>query len=169
MESASKYLSTLEQKKDLAQVTVDREKAKQLLQFLVFQVGNGFYGINILETHEILKPGLVTRIPNVESDILGVLNLRGNIIPVVDVNKKFLSRKVEITNFSRIIVAAYQGKYMGLVVDRVLEVARISENSIEGTEVRGLSHQFVKGVGRSDQRIFLLLNLDKMFIEDSES
>jgi len=127
--------------------------------FLIFGAGNGFYGINILETHEILKPAAVTRLPNVEPDILGVINLRGNIIPVIDVNKKFAGMYSEITNQSRIVVCAFSGKYMGLLVDKIIEVARISEKSIEGTEVKGLSNQFVSGVGRTDNRLFLLLNL----------
>ncbi len=131
-----------------------------ILQFLVFQCGTGSYGVNIIETHEILKPVLITRLPNVEDEILGVINLRGNIIPVIDINRKFSGRHTQLSNASRIVVCAYQGKFMGLLVDRILEVARISSASIEGSEVRGFSDQYVNGVGRSENRLFLILNLD---------
>lgn len=129
------------------------------LQFLVFQAGSGFYGLNIIETHEILKPVPVTRLPNVEEEILGVINLRGNIIPVIDVNRKFLGKHAELSGSSRIVVCAYKGKYMGLLVDRIVEVARISDSDIEGNELKGMSRQYVKGVGRSESRLFLILNL----------
>lgn len=137
----------------------DKDISVEKIQFLVLQSGNGYYGINIVETHEILKPVTVTRLPNVEPEVLGVLNLRGNIIPVIDMNKKFAGRYTELTNLSRVVVCAYQGKYMGLIVDRVVEVARIEKDSIEGTEVRGLSNQYVRGVGRTENRLFLILNL----------
>ncbi len=143
---------------------LEEEKSTvERLQFLVFQAGNGFFGINIIETHEILKPVTVTRLPNVESDVLGVINLRGNIIPVIDVNKKFQNRYSDITPTTRIVVCAFQGKFMGLLVDRVVEVARIAADEIEGTEVRGLSRQYVRGVGRSDTRLFLILNLEVLY------
>ena len=157
--------SAVAQSTDLAKIELMKTRAarENLLQFLVFQVGKGHYGINILETHEILKPVQVTRIPNSGNDILGVLNLRGNIIPVVDVNKKFLGRHSEISNFSRIVVAAHEGKFTGLLVDRVVEVARVKEDSVEGAEVRGLSQEYINGAARSGERIFLILNLEIIF------
>lgn len=137
----------------------DGDESSDKLQFLVYQAGNGYYGLNIIETHEILKPVPVTRLPNVEDEILGVINLRGNIIPVIDVNKKFLGKHAVLSNSSRIVVCAYKGKYMGLLVDRIVEVARIADEDIEASELKGMSKQYVKGVGRSDNRLFLILNL----------
>ena len=157
-------------KMDLAKIEDKKSSAREnLLQFLVFQIGRGHYGINILETHEILKPVQVTRIPNVGQEIMGVLNLRGNIIPVVDLNKKFLGRHSEISNFSRIVVSAHEGKFMGLLVDRVVEVARIKDGSIEGTEVRGLSQDYINGAARSGEKIFLILNLEIVFGRNNNS
>lgn len=143
------------------------EELTELVQFLVFQSRDGVYGINILETHEILKPVQVTRLPNVEPEVLGVINLRGNIIPVIDVQKKFSDQYSEITDTSRIVVCTYATKHLGLLVDRVVEVASISEENIEGVEVRGLSNQYLKGVGRSADRIFLIFNLEILFAEQT--
>ncbi|HMU83565.1 MAG TPA: chemotaxis protein CheW [Leptospiraceae bacterium] len=138
---------------------LDSEKETELVQFLVFQCGDGIYGINILDTHEILKPVPVTRLPNVDPEYLGVLNLRGNIIPLLDANRKFGDTYSEITNLTRIVVCASGGKFLGILVDRILEVARLPSDRIEGREVSGLSHQYVSAVGRSDARLFLILNL----------
>lgn len=141
----------------------DEEALIEKLQFLVFQSGNGMYGVNILETHEILKPVAVTRLPNVESEVLGVINLRGNIIPVVDILKKFSGDYAEIGDSTRIVVCTWEGKNLGLLVDRVVEVAAVAEEDIESPEVKGLSNHYLKGVGRSAERIFLIFNLAILF------
>ncbi len=146
-----------------AEREMEEKSSVERIQFLVFQSGNGFFGVNIVETHEILKPVQVTRLPNVDSEVLGVINLRGNIIPVIDVYQKFARKYTSLSPSSRIVVCAYQGKFMGLLVDRVMEVARIGIDEIEGTEIRGLSNQYVKGVGRSESRLFLILNLSILF------
>jgi purine-binding chemotaxis protein CheW len=149
---------------ELASMSETVRDTANTVQFLVFQIGKGNFGINILDTHEILKPVTITRLPNVDSEFLGVINLRGNIIPVMDMNKKFARRFTDLTNFSRIVVANHNSKYMGLLVDRVVEVARIHEDNIEGSEARGFSNRYVTGVGRVDEkRLFLILNLDIVF------
>ncbi len=153
---------------ELEGMDLDAASETELVQFLVFASGEGVYGINILDTHEILKPVPVTRLPNVEPEFLGVLNLRGNIIPLLDTNRKFADSYSDITNLSRIVVCATGGKLLGLLVDRILEVARISADRIEGKEVSGLSNRYVNGVGRSDSRLFLILNLSVLLSKGEE-
>ena len=137
-------------------------------QYLLFQCSDGVYGINILQTFEILKPIMVTRLPNVEADVLGVINLRGNILPVIDVNKKFGYDYTELTNLSRIVVCTHKNKMMGLVVEQVMEVVRIADINIEGAEIQDLSNQYISGVGRSQDRIFLILNPRAIFEQEQE-
>lgn len=138
------------------------------LQFLVFAVASGLYGVNILETHEILRPTRITRLPNVDPEILGVINLRGNIIPVIDLNKKFSEQYSELSESSRVVVCRHEGKYFGIVVDRVMEVASILESDIEWKEIRNLSNEFVGGVGRSEKNLFLMLNLPALLTAEEE-
>lgn len=139
-----------------------QEGAEGYQQFLTFETAGGVYAIDILDTHEILKPAAITRVPNVQADALGVINLRGNIIPIVDLQKKFKDSHCTLEGFSRIIVVNYKGKFSGFIVDRVLEVARVAESKLEASEVRGLSNQYISGVGRTEDRIFLILNLDRL-------
>lgn len=129
-------------------------------QYLVFEALNGHYGIDILDTFEILKPMTVTRLPNVEPEVLGVLNLRGLIIPVIDFSKKFGDNYLQISNLSRIVVCSRADKYAGLLVNRVVEVARIPHGELEGAEIKGISNDYVQGVGRTESNIFLILNLN---------
>jgi purine-binding chemotaxis protein CheW len=146
---------------------VDEESLIEKVQFLVFQSGNGLYGVNILETHEILKPTSVTRLPNVESEVLGVINLRGNIIPVIDILKKFSDDYAEMNESTRVVVCTWQNKNLGLLVDRVVEVASVAEEDIESPEVKGLSNHYLRGVGRSNDRIFLIFNLAILFAQQT--
>ncbi len=137
------------------------------LQYLVFGVAGGMYGVNILETHEILRPTVITRLPNVEEEILGVINLRGNIIPVIDLNKKFGEEYTELTELARVVVCRQTGKFFGILVDRVIEVASILESELEWKEVRSLSSEFVGGVGRSEKNLFLVLNLPALLQQEA--
>lgn len=141
---------------------MDVFSAVDLEQYLVFSCAGGTYGINILETHEILRPVPITRLPNVEPEYLGVLNLRGNIIPLLDCARKFGEDYADLTPHSRIVVCATRGKFIGLLVDRILEVARIPADRVEGKEISGLSGKYMKGVGRSDHRLFLILSLETL-------
>lgn len=127
-------------------------------QYLIFEVRGGAYGVDILQTQEVLKPIASTRIPNTPSELLGVINLRGSIVPVIDLGKKLGHEFTTLRDASRIIVCTFGGKLVGLLTDCVLETARLPAESIESTEVRGLSENYIVGAGRSGDRVFLLMN-----------
>jgi purine-binding chemotaxis protein CheW len=128
-------------------------------QFLVFESANNLYGIDILKITEILKPVQVTRLPNAENFVLGVINLRGNIVPVIDIRKILKNEYTELTNLSRIIVSNIYNKNLGLLVERVLEVVTLREDQIEGGEIKNFSENYIEGVGRSKDKLFLIFNL----------
>ena len=166
VETKGNTLTALEEEK--VRLLQEQEESGNNIQFLIFQSSDGFYGINILQAHEVLKPVEVTRLPNVEEEVLGVINLRGSIIPVIDINKKFGYNYSGLTDLSRIVVCTFGSRMMGILVDRVLEVARISEEDIEAVEVSDLSNQYINGVGRSTDRIFLILNPSSVFVQVEE-
>lgn len=144
---------------DDSEVAVERKE----VQFLVFRCGTGLYGVDLLKIHEILKPLPVTRLPNVDEEVLGVINLRGNIIPVLDVLKTLRDEYSALSSTSRIIVCSVNDKSMGLLVDGVVEVVSLLESSIEGAELRGFSQEYLSGVGRTKDFIFLIFNLPLLF------
>ncbi len=129
------------------------------VQYLLFESSNNIYGINILKINEILKPVEVTRLPNAEDFVLGVMNLRGNIVPVFDIKKILKDEYTEITNTTRIIVCNVNQKLFGLLVDKVLEVVILKANEIEGEEVKSFSNDYVEGIGKSKNKFFLIFNL----------
>lgn len=125
------------------------------------------YGIDILLIHEILRIPEISRLPNTPPFVKGVINLRGNVIPVVNVRLRFGFTEVEKTENSRIIVVGINGKLVGLIVDSVSQVVRIPlrEVNLSSQLIDGVSSEFIRGVGRLRDRLVVLLNLDNMLFK----
>ncbi len=126
--------------------------------FLVFETSRGLFGLPVLGVNEILTLQHVTRLPNVEDEVLGVLNMRGDIIPMVDLNRKLVGTYASVTPQSRIIVAGVREKLIGLLVDRIAGVVHAVPENLSEAQMRGLSSDLIAGVSRSDAGIFLVLN-----------
>ena len=98
-------------------------QSDEIIQFLSFAVSNEIFGIDLIHVHEILRPVFITRIPNVEEHVLGVINLRGEIIPIIDLKKKFEQGFTEITKISRIIVLEFNSKrFLGNLIPILLNL-----------------------------------------------
>lgn len=138
--------------------------AEEIIQFLSFSVSNELFGIDLVHVHEILRPAFITRIPNVEEFVLGVINLRGEIIPIIDLKKKFEQGFTDITKISRIIVLEYNSKRFGLIVEEVRHVIKIQKTYISSINNQ-LSMEFnhmIDNVGRSGDLILLIVDLNKL-------
>lgn len=141
-----------------------------VIQLVSFTLDGVEYGIDILQVHEILRIPDITRLPNTPDFIRGVINLRGNVIPVVDIRKRFGYSSIEVTEFTRIIVIEAEGKQIGLFVDNVSQVIRLSDKNIDPPSdlIEGVSEEFITGVGRLKDRLVVILNLANILFE-SES
>jgi len=133
-------------------------------KFLTFFLGSEEYGLEILKVHEIIGMMDITPVPRTPEFIRGVVNLRGKIIPVVDLRLKFGMDAVDHTDETCIIVVQANGVQMGIVVDRVSEVLDISAEEVEavpsfGTEV---DTAYILGIGKTGERVKLLLDIDKV-------
>lgn len=136
-----------------------------LNQLVVFNLGVEEFGINIMQVQEIIRMPDITRIPRSPDYIKGVVNLRGKIIVVMDLDKRFGMPEQEITDESRIVVVDIEGTVVGLVVDAVSEVIRLKGSSIEQTpEIisQKINAEYLKGVGKLDERLLILLNLENI-------
>lgn len=141
----------------------------EVTQIVSFTLGDVEYGIDILLVHEILRIPEITRLPNAPSFIRGVINLRGNVIPVVDVRERFGFSKVETNDLSRIIVIETDGRLVGLFVDNVSQVIRISEKNIDPPSalIEGVSEDFIAGIGRLNDRLIVILQMKFILFEKS--
>lgn len=147
---------------------IDGDEGISENQFLTFALASETYGINILNVMEIIRMIKITDIPETFDFIKGIINLRGKIIPVMDVRIRFNIAEKEYGDRTCIIVINVKGVEMGLIVDNVNEVMEIPDARIEGMpSVSNSSHQrFVKGIGKTEGRITILLDLEKMLFDD---
>jgi purine-binding chemotaxis protein CheW len=131
-------------------------------QLVTFKLGKEEFGVDIMKVQEIIKIPPVTFVPRAPRFIEGVINLRGNVIPVISLKERF---KMEIngsTNDARIIVIQVNGRTMGVMVDQVTEVIRIPEDAIEPPPpvAVGIDSGYLRGVGKIEDRLIVLLELD---------
>ena len=133
-------------------------------QYVVFRLAKEEYGVDTRNVTIIERMTTITRVPKTPPFILGVINLRGDIIPVMDLRARFNLPAVEYTDDTRIVIIKVEDTSMGMVVDSVAEVIQLSEDAIENVTnfSNDLSMDFILGVGKADDRIITLLNLEKL-------
>ncbi|MFN8358825.1 MAG: chemotaxis protein CheW [Candidatus Kapaibacterium sp.] len=134
------------------------------LQFVTFNLGDEEYAIEILRVQEIIRMIPITRVPNSPEFINGVINLRGKVIPVMDLGKRIGLPDKEKNNDNRIIVVEINHTIIGFIVDRVNIVLRVSKNIIENTPqlVGNLDTEYIKGIAKMEHNLLILLDLDKV-------
>ena len=140
-------------------------------QFLTFLLGEELYGVDILRVQEIKGYTAVTRIPNTPSHIKGVLNLRGTIVPIVELRTKFGMPTIDYTMFTVIVVVVVRDKVMGLVVDAVSDVLNIDKKDIQPPPQFGaqVDVSFLNGIGKSGDKLVALLDIDRLLSEGDVS
>lgn len=146
----------MELKKDL--------DAKEVLQLVTFRLGKEEFSMDILKVQEIIRHMDLTRVPRTPDFVDGVINLRGRVIPVLDLRKRFGLPEGERTNETRIIVVDVDNRTVGLKVDAVSEVLRLPADTVEAPPslVTGIESDYIKGVGKLDGRLIILLDVAKI-------
>jgi purine-binding chemotaxis protein CheW len=137
-------------------------------KYLTFSMGEEFFGINILDIIEIIGIQKITSISDVDESVKGVINLRGKIIPVIDLRIRFGLEKREYDERTTIIVVKIYEKEMGLIVDNVSEVIDLSENEIElhSKLYEDNSNQYIKGYGKIEKQVIIILDIFKMLADE---
>ena len=143
---------------------VGKDLGTELRQFVTFNLGDEEYAIEILKVQEIIRMIAITRVPNSPEFINGVINLRGKVIPVMDLGKRIGLIEKETNNDSRIIVVEIQHKIIGFIVDKVNIVLRINKNIIEPTPqmVGKIESEFINGIAKMENSLLILLDLEKI-------
>lgn len=140
-----------------------------VLEFVVFKLQEEYYGIDIQNVENIEKVLNITRVPYTKGYIEGVVNLRGNIIPIIDLRKRFSLPEKDSDDESRIIIVHAKGVTVGMVVDSSSEVLQLDTDDIdEAPAIKGNADQdFIRRIGKSNGRIIMLLDLMKVLgVED---
>jgi purine-binding chemotaxis protein CheW len=131
---------------------------------VVFELANEHYGVDIAAVEGIIKMQAITVVPHAPSFVEGVTNLRGSVLPVIDLRKRFDLPEQEITQNRRIVTAAVNGLKVGMIVDAVSEVLRVPEEAIEPTppRVTTVDSVFIAGIAKVDDHLVILLDLDRV-------
>ncbi len=139
------------------------------MQVVVFRLGKEEYAIDILNVQEIIRLLNVTRIPRVEKHIEGVVNLRGNIVPLMNLHTKFNLQTSGSEDERRIVVCQFDEIKAGIIVDEVLEVIRLSDREIESVDnvYTSVSTEQIKGIAKVSGRLLILLDMEKIFIGET--
>ncbi len=142
----------------------------QLLQLVSFLIEEEEFGVDILNVQEIIRPVDITRVPNAPAFVEGVINLRGRIVPVVDLRKRFNLPQRERDKNSRIIVVELGDKIVGFMVDAVREVLRVDPAVIEPPPelAIGIDAHYITGVAKLEDRLLILLDLERILSEEEK-
>lgn len=133
-------------------------------EFLTFRLGGEEYGIEILKVQEIRGYDAITQIANAPDFIKGVVNLRGIIVPIVDMRIKFRMGKADYDQFTVVIILNVAGRVMGIVVDGVSDVITLEEEQMRPTPGLGsvIDTEYIMGLGVVDERMLILINIEKL-------
>ncbi|GAQ26233.1 MULTISPECIES: chemotaxis protein CheW [Tepidanaerobacter] len=138
--------------------------AEDIRQFVEFKLSDEEYGIDILQVKTIERMMPITRVPKTPDFVEGVINLRGEIVPVIDLKKRFDLPPGEVTDSTRIIIASIDDITVGMIVDAATEVIQLSQDDIEPAPpiIGGIDANYLDGVGKIDGRLLILLNVAKL-------
>jgi purine-binding chemotaxis protein CheW len=150
--------------KELQEQEEDTRKGK----FLTFSLGSEFYGIEIEYVTEIIAIQPITEIPQLPEYVKGIINLRGKIIPVMDVRLRFKKEPKEYNDRTCVVVVEIKDIYIGLIVDSVSEVLSIQEQNIVPPPAvnKGQQNRYIKGIGKVENDVKLILDCKKLLTED---
>ncbi len=149
-----------------------QEKIKdEILQLVTFSVGSEEFGVEILKVQEINKMMAVTKIPNAPNFVEGVINLRGKVIPIINLRTKLRLPPKENDKNTRIVVMEIFGKTVGFIVDSVSEVLRIPRSITEPPPpmVGSVSSEYIIAVGKLEDRLLILLDVEKILSSEESS
>ncbi|MEJ2197636.1 MAG: chemotaxis protein CheW [Desulfuromonadales bacterium] len=140
------------------------------MQLACFRIGSELYALDIMRIKEIIRPQKLTPIPKAPSFIEGVINLRGVVIPVADLRKRFDQPISETNRKNRIVVCSLTGRIIGLMVDEVTEVKRFGRQDIAPAPqfIDGPEAHYFLGVARRDDDLIMLIDLEKVLSSDEK-
>lgn len=138
------------------------------IQVVIFTLNNELCSVEASLVFKIEKYSEVSLIPQMPEYIKGLYDLRGRVVPVVDLNKKFNMGDSEITKKTKIIITEKDGQLFGFMVNNVLEIINLNEDSIDKSEVivRVNNKKYIKGVGKKDEKLFSIIDLNEVLLDN---
>jgi len=147
---------------------VELKEGMEVIQLVGLKLGEEEYAIDVLKIQEIIRTVEITSVPRTDSFVLGVMNLRGKVIPVIDLRVRFSLDKMDFDKETRIIVVRFETENIGFVVDEVTEVIRINKSMVEPTPplVGSVGQEYILGICKYAERLLILLDIDSVVNDD---
>lgn len=142
-----------------------------VLQWVTFRLEDETYGINVMQVQEVLRYTEIAPVPGAPSYVLGIINLRGNVVTVIDTRLRFGLTAADTTDHTRIVVIEVDNQVVGILVDAVAEVVYLSQSEIETTPNVGNdeSAKFIQGVCHKNDQLLILVDLEKLLSDEEWS
>lgn len=145
-----------------------KEGNDQILQWVTFQLDDETYGINVMQVQEVLRYSEIAPVPGAPDYVLGIINLRGNVVTVIDTRTRFGLPTSEVTDQSRVAIIEAEEQVIGILVDSVAEVVYLRSSDIDSAPNVGTeeSAKFIQGVSNRDGELLILVDLNKLLTDD---
>ena len=139
-----------------------------VIQWVTFHLNNEVYGIAVMQVMEVLRSVDITPVPGAPDYVLGIINLRGNVVTVIDTRKRFSLPSKEVDDLSRIVIIESNGQVLGMLVDCVAEVVYLKESEIDIAPNVGNdeSSRFIQGVHSKGDSLLILVDINKLLTQD---
>ncbi len=147
---------------------IDGDKSVNAAQYVTFSIGEEYYGVNATKVHEIIGMTKITHVPNSMAYMKGIINLRGSVVPVVDMRVKFTMEEKEYSDQTIIIIVEIKGRLFGMIVDSVSDVIGIAENSIQDTPhfSTKIESDFISGISNKNDQLIIMLDVDRILTSE---
>jgi purine-binding chemotaxis protein CheW len=154
----------MSQKRNVAQNVAEDE----ILQWVTFQLERETYGINVMQVQEVLRYTDIAPVPGAPDYVLGIINLRGNVVTVIDTRSRFGLPSAEVSENSRIVIIEAEKQVIGILVDSVAEVVYLRSSEIDAAPRVGTeeSAKFIQGVSNRDGELLILVDLNKLLSDE---
>lgn len=152
------------EKRNIAQNLAEDE----VLQWVTFQLENETYGINVMQVQEVLRYTEIAPVPGAPDYVLGIINLRGNVVTVIDTRSRFGLPSGDVSENSRIVIIEAEKQVIGIMVDSVAEVVYLRSSEIDAAPAVGTeeSAKFIQGVSNRDGQLLILVDLNKLLSDE---
>jgi purine-binding chemotaxis protein CheW len=142
----------------------------EVIQLVSFMLDNEEYGVEVLKVREIIRMPAITKLPNTPQHVEGIVNLRGKVIPIISMRRRFGVEEAERNGQNRIVIMEVAGSVTGFIVDCVSEVMRIRGSEIQPAPAMvvsgGAGQEFITGVHNHGDRLLIILDVDRMLSEE---
>ncbi|GGD57800.1 chemotaxis protein CheW [Lacimicrobium alkaliphilum] len=142
--------------------------ADEVLQWVTFKLGEETYGINVMQVQEVLRYSEIAPVPGAPDYVLGIINLRGNVVTVIDTRSRFGLETSDVTDNSRIVIIESEQQVVGILVDSVAEVVYLKSSEIDSAPNVGTeeSAKFIQGVCNREGQLLILVDLNKLLTDE---